>query len=135
MLRKPKIKLTCERCHGSGYVPVKNGDMTCPVCQGEGTVEIGRPSMDRTTELKQDYENMVGMFKNSIAECIPVEGAWFLREIVWEDGREVKIISKIKEDGCFEGCGPGATLEQMTAWGWTITPVVVLRVPDKEAAS
>jgi hypothetical protein len=88
--------------------------------------------MDRTTELKRDYEQVAGLVKQFKEQRPRVEGDWYLREKVWENGRKSKIISRVESDGRLEGCGPGATIEKMIEWGWTVTPVIILRTIDLE---
>lgn len=87
--------------------------------------------MDRDSELVDLYNEIIPKeFVEHLSREIEkrkVEGEWYLREIVWEDGREVKIVSRIQSNGILEGCGLGATMEKLKEWGWLITPVDIYR--------
>jgi len=47
--------VTCEECHGRGYIDNEEEREGCPTCQGSGVVEVGE--LEGQLELFEDDES------------------------------------------------------------------------------
>lgn len=88
--------------------------------------------MDRTNELKNDYEQMAGLVeKFEKRQALKVEGDWYVLE---QEGEIPKIIRGIAE-GILAGANSAdgilveipCAISKAEEMGWTVTPVKIFR--------